>query len=146
MPINTGYSGPFSTTSRGNGYTVINSGTGSFGTKYGSGGGFYGDGEGTNNYYGKSFINGGAAGGTGGFGGGGGGGYCGGGGGGYTGGAWGDGNSSPYHGLGGGSYWTGTGSKAIAGNQSMPNPRGTGNITGNNGNGYARITYLGTSI
>ena len=30
----------------------------------------------------------------------------------------------------------------IAGNASMPNPRGTGNITGNSGNGYARITLI----
>jgi hypothetical protein len=28
----------------------------------------------------------------------------------------------------------------IAGNQSMQNPRGEGNITGNSGNGYAKIT------
>jgi hypothetical protein len=30
----------------------------------------------------------------------------------------------------------------IAGNQSMPNPRGGGNITGNSGDGYAKITFL----
>ena len=30
----------------------------------------------------------------------------------------------------------------IAGNASMPNPRRTGNITGNSGNGYARITLI----
>jgi hypothetical protein len=29
-----------------------------------------------------------------------------------------------------------------AGNESMPNPRGEGTITGNAGNGYAKITLL----
>jgi hypothetical protein len=31
-----------------------------------------------------------------------------------------------------------------AGNEEMPNPRGTGEITGNAGNGYAKITLLST--
>lgn len=31
---------------------------------------------------------------------------------------------------------------SIAGNKSMPNPRGNGNITGNTGHGFARITLL----
>lgn len=32
--------------------------------------------------------------------------------------------------------------KMIAGNETMPNPRGTENITGNDGHGYARITLV----
>lgn len=35
-----------------------------------------------------------------------------------------------------------TNTKMIAGDASMPNPRGTGDITGNSGNGYARITLV----
>jgi len=66
-------------------------------------------------------------------GGGGGGYYGGGGGGGYCGGG------------GGGSSYTGgvTSGQTIAGNASMPNPSG-GNMIGRLGNGFARITYLGT--
>lgn len=91
---------------------------------------------------------------------GGGGGYYGGGGGGYVGG----GVSS---GAGGSSFISGhngcnavdssgkhtaspvhysgkkfTSTSMIAGNASMPNPRGSGNITGNTGNGYAKITLV----
>jgi hypothetical protein len=29
-----------------------------------------------------------------------------------------------------------------AGNEEMPNPRGTGTSTGNAGNGYARISFV----
>jgi hypothetical protein len=45
---------------------------------------------------------------------------------------------------GGGSSYIGgvTNGQTITGNESMPNPRGTGNITGNSGNGYARITVI----
>lgn len=35
-----------------------------------------------------------------------------------------------------------TNSQMIAGNSGMPNPRGSGIITGNSGNGYARITLI----
>lgn len=35
-----------------------------------------------------------------------------------------------------------TNTQMIAGNTSMPNPRGTGNIVGNSGNGYAKITII----
>ena len=37
-------------------------------------------------------------------------------------------------------------SSLIAGNASMPNHEGSGNMTGNSGNGYAKITYLGVSV
>jgi hypothetical protein len=33
----------------------------------------------------------------------------------------------------------------IAGNASMPTHDGTSTMTGNDGNGYAKITYLGTT-
>jgi hypothetical protein len=29
-----------------------------------------------------------------------------------------------------------------AGNEEMPNPRGEGTMTGNDGNGYAKITFI----
>ena len=47
--------------------------------------------------------------------------------------------------AGGGSSYIGNGidGKTIAGNASMPNKMGSGNTTGNSGNGYAKITYLG---
>ncbi len=47
--------------------------------------------------------------------------------------------------LGGGSGYIGgvTDGQTIAGNASMPNHEGTGTMTGNSGNGYAKITYLG---
>jgi hypothetical protein len=35
-----------------------------------------------------------------------------------------------------------TNTQMKTGNESMPNPRGTGNITGNSGNGYAKITIV----
>ena len=91
---------------------------------------------------------------------GGGGGYYGGGGGGYI-------NSGVSSGAGGSSFISGhngcnaidstgkhtaspvhysgkkfTSTSMIAGNASMPNPRGSGNITGNTGNGYAKITLV----
>ncbi|MEG0026494.1 MAG: glycine rich domain-containing protein, partial [Bacilli bacterium] len=37
-----------------------------------------------------------------------------------------------------------TSSSMINGSNSMPNPRGSGTITGNSGNGYAKITYIGS--
>lgn len=91
---------------------------------------------------------------------GGGGGYYGGGGGGYV-------DSGVSSGAGGSSFISGhtgcnaidksgnhtatpvhysgkkfTSTSMIAGNGSMPNPRGSGNITGNTGNGYAKITLV----
>ena len=34
----------------------------------------------------------------------------------------------------------------IAGNASMPTHGGQGTMTGNSGNGYAKITYIGESL
>jgi hypothetical protein len=39
-----------------------------------------------------------------------------------------------------------TNTNMIAGNTSMPTHDGTGTMTGNSGNGYARITYIGSSL
>ena len=39
-----------------------------------------------------------------------------------------------------------TNANMIAGNASMPTHDGTSTMTGNSGNGYARITYLGTTL
>lgn len=61
-------------------------------------------------------------------------------GGGYTGGGGGD-HNTPGNGGGGGSYYTGTGSFAKAGYESMPSTSGS-TETGHSGNGYARITLV----
>ncbi len=115
-------------------------------------------GAGGGSEYGSSANNGGYGGGTTG-GAGGGSGSCGGGGTGGTqtsGYAFGQGGRSSGGGLyggnntkdgggGGGSGYIGgvTDGQTIAGNASMPNHEGTGTMTGNSGNGYAKITYLG---
>ncbi|HPZ23740.1 MAG TPA: glycine rich domain-containing protein [Bacilli bacterium] len=39
-----------------------------------------------------------------------------------------------------------TNANMIAGNASMPTHDGTSTMTGNSGNGYARITYLGKTL
>lgn len=83
-----------------------------------------------------------------------GGGLAGGGGGGYYGGKGGrksDGGGNDGCGGGGSGYIGGVSNgNTINGKSSgdalIPNPRGSGNITGNTSHGYARITYLGTSI
>lgn len=50
----------------------------------------------------------------------------------YTGGTW----------LLGSQYYL-TNAQTIAGNASMPTKRGLGTMTGNEGHGYAKITFLG---
>jgi hypothetical protein len=121
----------------------------------GAGGGFYGDGM-ANSYSGggsggQAFTSGGGVGvgytlGVhGGFGGGGGTNYVGGGGGGYTGGNAGTGHDSLYYtGGGGGSYFTGSGSYAKGGWESMPSTSGA-TQTGQVGNGYVNVSSNGGS-
>ena len=71
--------------------------------------------------------------------------FRGGGGGGFSGGQ--GGTYSPVTvtnsgGAGGGSFYTGPGGHAIAGNGNMPTHDGTGTMTGNQGNGFVRITLI----
>ena len=65
------------------------------------------------------------------------------------GGGWYGGGSARHTGAGGGSGHIGNNvlnSSMIAGNAAMPKYDGDGTMTGNNSDGHARITYLGTSI
>ncbi len=121
--------------------------TGNGGGTGGYAGGLVGGNAGNTSAYGGTQSAGGASGGTGvagSLGAGGNGasnistaGWTGGGGGGYYGGG---GGKNHYGGGGGSSYIGGvTGGSTSAGNASMPNPSG-GTMTGNSGNGYARIS------
>ncbi|WP_027084142.1 glycine rich domain-containing protein [Cohnella panacarvi] len=142
---------PLTSTTATVGYGGVNSNPWGY-SNSGAGGGFYGNGEtGTVSYTsasgGKGFNNSGTVVGYGGYGGGGDGNpsTTGGGGGGYTGGSGGNGNNSSYYtGFGGGSFFTGTGSYAKGGWESMPSPMGVGTQIGQTGNGYVRITKDGT--
>jgi len=67
-------------------------------------------------------------------------------GGGYSGGQGGTYDFMNAGGGGGGSYCTGTNSYTIAGNGAMPSPENGTDMTGNSGDGFARITLLEADI